>query len=181
MTEENQIVDVPGLFDSRPLGYVQCVTAGNLVFVAGQAGLDERLQIVSPEFAPQARQALVNVRRALEAAGASPADITAITIYLTEIGNLRTFGAIRQEIMGEMQATSTAVEVSALALPGMVVEVTVMAVQSEQEGEVRILMFGFRNGESSVLRTSNGELPPMSGQHRVQAHDRRADLDVGGV
>ncbi|MGI8688975.1 MAG: RidA family protein [Thermomicrobiales bacterium] len=132
MTEEKQIVDVPGLFDSRPLGYVQCVTAGNFVFVAGQAGLDERLQIVSPEFAPQARQALMNVRHALEAAGAGPADVTAVTVYLTDMGNLRAFGAIRQEVMGEMQATSTAVEVSKLAIPGMLVEVTVMAVRSER-------------------------------------------------
>ncbi len=131
MAEEKQIVDVPGLFDSRPLGYVQCVTAGTLVFVAGQAGLDERLQIVSPEFAPQARQTLMNVRRALEAAGARPADVTAVTIYLTDMGNLRAFGAIKQEVLGEMQATSTAVAVSALALPGMLIEVTVMAVRSD--------------------------------------------------
>jgi 2-iminobutanoate/2-iminopropanoate deaminase len=130
MTMEKQIVDVPGLFDSRPLGYVQCVTAGNLVFVAGQAGLDEHLQVVSPEFAPQARQALVNLRMALEAAGATPADVTAITIYVTDIGDLRAFGAIRAEVMPEMQATSTAVEVTKLALPGMRVEITVMAVRS---------------------------------------------------
>lgn len=122
---------MPGLFDSRPLGYVQCVTAGTLVFVAGQAGLDEQLQVVSPEFAPQARQALVNVRQALEAAGAGPAEVTAVTIYLTDMGNLRAFGAIRQEVLGEMQATSTAVEVSKLALPGMLVEVTVIAVRAE--------------------------------------------------
>lgn len=129
MTSEKQIVDVPGLFDSRPLGFVQCVTAGNLVFVAGQAGLDERAQLVSSEFAPQARQALLNVRRALEAASAQMADVTAMTIYLTDIGNLRTFGAIRREVLGDTGITSTAVEVAALAQPGMLVEVTVMAVK----------------------------------------------------
>ncbi|MFI5273004.1 MAG: RidA family protein [Ktedonobacterales bacterium] len=130
MAEQKQIVDVPGLFDARPRGYVQCITAGNLVFVAGQVGWDERQQIVSPEFAAQARQALHNVRRALEAAGAHSADVTALTIYLTDIGNLREFAAAKQEVLGEVLATSTAVEVSALALPGLLIEVTVMAVRS---------------------------------------------------
>ena len=130
MDREKRIVEVSGLFDSRPLGYAQCVTAGNLVFVAGQAGLDERLQVVSPEFAPQARQALVNVRHALDAAGARPADIVVVTVYLTDICNLRSFGSIKHEVLGDIQATSTAVEVSALALPGLLVEVTVSAVRS---------------------------------------------------
>jgi 2-iminobutanoate/2-iminopropanoate deaminase len=132
MPTHKQIVDVPGLFDARPLGYVQCITVGDLVFVAGQGGLDERVQLVSPEFGPQARHALLNVRRALEAAGASPADVTAVTIYLTDMANLRAYGAIKAEVLPEMQATSTAVEVAKLALPGMVVEVTVTAVRSGQ-------------------------------------------------
>ncbi len=128
MTSGHQVVDVPGLFDARPLGYVQCVAAGGLIYVAGQGGLNERLQVVSEEFAPQARQALLNVRMALEAAGASPENITAVTIYLTDMSNLRTFSALKQEIWGETQATSTAIAVAALAIPGMQVEVTVTAV-----------------------------------------------------
>ena len=130
MAAGRQVVDVAGLFDSRPLGYVQCVAAGDLVFVAGQAGLDKQFQIVSPEFGPQTRQALHNVRQALEAAGTGPADVTAVTIYLTDMSNLRAFGAIKAEMMPEMQATSTAVEVSKLALPDMLIEITVMAVRS---------------------------------------------------
>ncbi len=130
MTAEKQIVDVPGLFDSRPLGFDQCITVGDLVFVAGQGGLDERVQLVSADFDAQTRQALRNVRMALEAAGASPADVTAITVYLTDIANLRAFGAIKAEVMPEMRATSTAVEVTKLALPGMLIEVTATAVRS---------------------------------------------------
>jgi 2-iminobutanoate/2-iminopropanoate deaminase len=130
MTRKKQIVDVPGLFDARPLGFMQCVTAGSLVFVAGQAGLDERLQVVSPEFVPQARQALTNVKLALKAAGVKAADVTAMTVYLTDIGNLPAFSGVKREVLGDsLLATSTAVEVKALAVPGLVVEVTVMAVR----------------------------------------------------
>lgn len=52
MTDDEKIGPTPGLFDARSLGYEQCVVAGDLVFVAGQAGPDERLQLVSPKFAP---------------------------------------------------------------------------------------------------------------------------------
>lgn len=131
MATEKQILDVPGLFDARPLGFVQCVTAGNLVFVAGQTGLDESAHIVSPNFDPQARRALLNVRHALEAANARPEDVTAMTVYLTDMNNLRTFSALKREMWGEVLATSTAVEVSALALPGLLIEITVTAVRAE--------------------------------------------------
>ena len=57
MTTDLHVVDVPGLFDSRQRGFTQCVTAGDFVFVAGQGGLDDRAQLVSDEFAPQARRA----------------------------------------------------------------------------------------------------------------------------
>lgn len=129
MSTGTQVVDVPGLFDSRPLGFEQCVVAGSLVFVAGQGGLDDGARLVSPEFSSQARQALLNVRRALEAAGTGPAHITAMTVYLTDMANLRTFSAVKREVLGETRATSTAVAVSALALPSMLVEVTVTAVR----------------------------------------------------
>jgi len=128
---DKQIIDVPGLFDARPLGYAQCVIAGDLVFVAGQGGdVDAQMRLVSTEFAAQARQALANVRRALEAAGTTPGDVTAVTVYLTDMAHLREYGAIKAEVLPEMQATSTAVEVRRLALPGMLIEVTVTAVRT---------------------------------------------------
>lgn len=124
-----QIVPTPGLYDSRPRGYIQCITAGDLIFVAGQVGVDAQGQVVSSEFAAQAEQALTNVRIALEAAGASPADVTAITLYLTDMSNLPQLGPIRQRVLPGLEATSTALEISRLARPELLVEVTVMAVR----------------------------------------------------
>jgi enamine deaminase RidA (YjgF/YER057c/UK114 family) len=126
---QKQIIDVPGLFDSRRFGYEQCIVVGDVIYVAGQGGADEQGQLVSPEFEGQARQALLNVRLALEAAGAGAADVTAVTVYLTDIANLRTYSAVKAEVLPEMRATGTAVEVSKLALPGMLFEVTVTAVR----------------------------------------------------
>jgi 2-iminobutanoate/2-iminopropanoate deaminase len=129
MKSEKRVVEVPGLFDSQARGYAQAVTAGGLVFVAGQIGVDDGLELVSLEFAAQARQALMNVRLALEAAGSDLTDVTAMTVHLTDIRYLQAFAGVRREVMGDVLAASTTVEVSALAIPGALVEVTVVAVR----------------------------------------------------
>jgi 2-iminobutanoate/2-iminopropanoate deaminase len=132
MGADKQAIVVPGLFDARQRGFEQCVVAGNLVFIAGQLGVDERFELVSPEFEAQARQVLKNVRLALDAAGATPASITAMTVYYTDIANVRPFSAIRREVLGaEFASTSTAIGVTALALPGALIEITVTAVRDQ--------------------------------------------------
>lgn len=113
---------VPGLFDTARLGYAQVLVAGDLVFVAGQAGLDERFEVVSGEFADQARLAFSNLGHALHAADCTYASVVALTVYLTDIGQMQTYADIRREVMGEAVPTSTLVEVSALALPGLHIE-----------------------------------------------------------
>jgi enamine deaminase RidA (YjgF/YER057c/UK114 family) len=51
-----------------------------------------------------------------------------LTVYLTDIGRLRDFGRVRGEFLPGPPPASTAVEVTALALPGMMVEVEAVAV-----------------------------------------------------
>ena len=121
---------VPGLFDTAAVGYAQVLTAGHLVFIAGQAGLDEHFEVVSAGFADQTRQALRNLGHALHAAGCDYDSVVAVTVYLTDITHLGSYAEIRREIMGEAAPTSTAVEVSALALPGLHIEITAIALRS---------------------------------------------------
>lgn len=130
MSVSKQVVDVPGLFDSRPLGYRQCIAAGNLIFVAGQTGVDAEGMLADSNFEAQARQALANLRAALEAAGATPTDIVASTLWLTDMSNLRRFGAIRAEVMPEFESTMTAIGVACLARPELRIEISAIAVKS---------------------------------------------------
>jgi 2-iminobutanoate/2-iminopropanoate deaminase len=50
-----------------------------------------------------------------------------ITVYLTDIGTLRDFGRIKADFIAGPQPASTALGVSSLALPGMMVEVEAIA------------------------------------------------------
>ncbi|MES4903212.1 MULTISPECIES: RidA family protein [unclassified Streptomyces] len=120
-------VDVPGVGDPRKFGYAQAASAGGLLFVSGQLGIDEEYQPVSDSFDEQAYRALENVRRVLSAAGGGLEHLVSMTIYLTDMRDAPRFFEIRREILGDILVSSTAVAVSGLPLPNLRVEVQCVA------------------------------------------------------
>ncbi|MFI6503725.1 RidA family protein [Nonomuraea typhae] len=82
MNAPKRIVPVPGLEDASAYGYSQCVTAGPLVYLAGQCGLGPGHEVVSLDFAAQARQALERVRLGVEAAGGTLDDLVTMTVFI---------------------------------------------------------------------------------------------------
>jgi 2-iminobutanoate/2-iminopropanoate deaminase len=68
---------------SKPNGYshVVIVNHGRLIFVAGQVGMDKDGKIAG-DFAAQAKQAFANLKVALAAAGAKPADLIKINYFV---------------------------------------------------------------------------------------------------
>jgi 2-iminobutanoate/2-iminopropanoate deaminase len=99
-----------------------------VVFVAGQGPVSADGELVGEgDFEAQARQTLENLRTVLEQAGASFESIVKLTVFLTDIGTLREWGRIRAELMPGPAPASTAVQVGALALPGMTIEVEAIA------------------------------------------------------
>jgi enamine deaminase RidA (YjgF/YER057c/UK114 family) len=114
------------------LGYAQAWRvdgASSTIFLAGQGPSSADGALVGEgDFDAQARQAHANVATVLEQAGASFDDVVKLTVYLTDIGRLRDFGRVRAEFVGGEPPASTALEVGALAWPGMMVEVDAVAV-----------------------------------------------------
>lgn len=68
---------------SKPNGYshIVVVNRGRLIVVAGQVGMDKDGKIAG-DFAAQARQAFANLKTALAAAGAKPADLIKINYFV---------------------------------------------------------------------------------------------------
>ncbi len=117
----------------KPRGYSNGIVAeGRQVFVAGQIGWNERAQLVSNDFAMQARQALENVCQILREAGAAPEHLVRITWYVTDIREyLRSnseIGASYREIIGHHYPAMTLIEVSSLLEHGAKVEIEATAV-----------------------------------------------------
>ena len=67
-----------------PSGYANGLIAeGRLLFIAGQIASNEEQQIVSDDFVEQFDKALENVVTVVAAAGAEPANIARLVIYVT--------------------------------------------------------------------------------------------------
>jgi enamine deaminase RidA (YjgF/YER057c/UK114 family) len=80
-----QFLNPDSLFPSVPHGFSQIVTAGSgkTVYISGQTAWNAQKQLIGGnDLAQQARQALRNVRLAVEAAGGTLADVVALRIYI---------------------------------------------------------------------------------------------------
>ncbi|MDE0195240.1 MAG: RidA family protein, partial [bacterium] len=75
----------------------------------------------------QTRVILQNIRDALQAVGADMGDVLKVTVFLTDIGDRAAINPVRKEFFGDAKPASTLFEVSALAVPDMLVEIEAVA------------------------------------------------------
>ena len=109
--------------------------AGDFIFVSGQAALDLEGNIVGEgDFEAQAVQAFENLRAVLMAAGSGMDKLIKVNIYVTDMANFERVVAIRQRYFSAPWPADTLVEVSALALPELMIEVEGIALA---DGEVK--------------------------------------------
>ena len=68
--------------------YSQAIRAGELVFTAGQLGIDPATgELVDDDVQAQAARALANLRAILEAAGSGMDRLVKVTVYLADIAD----------------------------------------------------------------------------------------------
>src|SRR5882672_4985156 len=75
--------------------YSPGVRAGNFLFIAGQVGRDENLQVVEGKEA-QFVQAFENVKKVLTAAGATFDDVVEMVTYHTDMRDLQLFIQVKE-------------------------------------------------------------------------------------
>jgi reactive intermediate/imine deaminase len=114
-----------------PFRLSQGFRVGDLLFVSGQAAIDESGAVVGAgDFDAQAEQTFRNLGRVLEAGGSSLADVVKVTIFLTDMGNFPKIVELRGRWFTPPWPADTIVEVSALALPELEIEIEAIAVAS---------------------------------------------------
>ncbi|MEZ5513296.1 MAG: RidA family protein [Steroidobacteraceae bacterium] len=117
---------------ATPRGYSQLVIAAGadrLIFVSGQGGIGADGK-VPEDLGEQTRLMFDKIRIALAAAGAGPEDVVQMTVYIVDLQSIDptpVYEGIRAFFPTGAKPTSTVVGVSALALPGMRVEIEVTA------------------------------------------------------
>lgn len=117
-----------------PYRIAQGYRVGDLIFLSGQAALDEAGQIVGAgDFLCQAEQIFANIDRLLRVAGSDLSRVVKVTIYLTDMANFGHIVELRGRFFTPPYPADTIVEVRALALPELMIEIDVIALA---EGEV---------------------------------------------
>ena len=113
----------------EPFRLAQGYRVGDLLFISGQASIDENAQLVGEgDFDVQAEQTFLNLKRVLEAGGSSLDRIVKVTIFLTDMANFPKIVELRGHWFTEPYPADTIVEVSALALPELEIEIEAIAV-----------------------------------------------------
>ncbi len=118
---------------SKPTGYSHVVgaTGSKMVYVAGQIALDGDGKLVGAgDMAAQAKQVYENIARALDAAGASFADVVKLNTYIVGLDADRMAAARAARsahFPGPNYPASTLVGVTALAMEGLMIEVEAVA------------------------------------------------------
>lgn len=119
-----------GLVQSPAFSHVAVVPPGAVtIYVGGQNGVDASGSIVSSDVAEQSKRAIDNASTALEAAGASLADVVQWTVLIDAQADLRAaYGAIAPRLAGPGKPPLvTAARVAGLGVPGALIEVSAIA------------------------------------------------------
>jgi 2-iminobutanoate/2-iminopropanoate deaminase len=95
--------------------YSQAVVAAPFVFVSGQLGMNPATgDLVGDDLESQAHQALENLRQILTAAGSGLEQVTAVEVFLTDMGRFADFNAIYARYFTARPPARAVIEVSAL-------------------------------------------------------------------
>lgn len=111
------------------VGYSRAVKVGNQIFVTGTVATDEAGNAVAAgDMYSQAKQALSNIERVLQRAGASMKDVVRTRMFVTDISRWQEVGRAHGEYFSQIMPCTTMVEVSRLIAPEYLVEIEADAV-----------------------------------------------------
>jgi len=106
--------------------YSQGIKVGNLVFTAGQLGLDPTTGKLVEGLEAQTEQALQNLAAILEAAGSRLENVVKTTCFLADINDFKAFNTVYARFFASNPPARSTVQAGALPAGGRV-EIEVVA------------------------------------------------------
>ena len=117
-----------------PFNIAQAYRVGDLIFVSGQAAVDEQGNIVGVgDFDAQVEQSFINLSRLLKVGSSDLSKIVKVVIYVTDMSNFPKVLELRERYFTPPYPADTIVEVSALGLPELEFEIEAIALA---DGEI---------------------------------------------
>ena len=108
--------------------YSQAVRKGDTLYLSGQIGMDPATgELVSDDVKAQTAQALANMKAILAEAGATPADVVKVTVFIVDMADFQAVNSVYSETFGTDAPARSCVAVAALP-KGARVEIEAIAV-----------------------------------------------------
>lgn len=108
-------------------GMSQAVGCGDFLLVSGQVALKDRKVICIDDPAGQAEQCFRNIEATLAEAGLTLSYVVSLRCYLTSRDAYQAYAAVKNRIFADNPPAASAVIVSELVLPDLLVEVEAVA------------------------------------------------------
>lgn len=125
-----RFIQPEGLARAGAYTHVVSVSGGRTIYISGQVALDKTGALVGKgDMRAQAEQAFQNLKLALEAAGATFKDVVKMTYYVVDMSQFQAVRDVRAKYLSaETPPASTAVGVTRLVSPDMLLEIEAIAV-----------------------------------------------------
>jgi 2-iminobutanoate/2-iminopropanoate deaminase len=127
-------VSSPHVPEPPPGTFSRAIQVGNQLFVAGMTANSPRGIEGGDSMYEQTRAVFTKIKHLVEAAGGTMNDIVKMTGFITDIAKRDDYLRARRDFFTSDPPASTLVEVTALAAPGLMIEVEVMAIVGSSRG-----------------------------------------------
>ena len=128
-------INSPHVPEPPPGTFSRAIQVGNQLFVAGMTANSPAGIEGGDSMYEQTRAVFRKIRHLVEAAGGSMNDIVKMTGFVTDISRREEYLKARQGFFTADPPASTLVEITALAAPGLIVEVEVQAIIGSSRGK----------------------------------------------
>ena len=119
-----QVIQVPGVLQYEQYGFTNCVRLGDVLYLSGISALDPQGRPIGDDIETQTVHTFRNIERVLRAAGSDLDRILQMTSFVVELPrNGSGYVAARRSILTRPTYTSATIGVSALMVPGLLLEV----------------------------------------------------------
>ncbi len=115
--------------------YSQAISTENLIFTAGQVGLDPAtMELVEGGVEAQTRQVLTNLKHVLESADSGLNFVLKTTVFLQDMGDFAKMNSVYAEFFPESPPARSTVQVAGLP-KGALVEIECVALLNPTRGD----------------------------------------------
>ncbi len=120
-----EVIPTPsGVLAYEPYGFTNCVRFRDVLYLSGISALDHTGQVIGDEIETQTIQTFRNIEQILRAAGSTLDRILQMTSFVLDLAaNGQKYVETRKRILRTATYTSATIGVSALMIPGLLLEI----------------------------------------------------------